>query len=209
MALTKMYITLFAALTSLNAVYGQLSSCPQPAFDYLAPHILPGFSLTKLADGLKHPRQVVVDQAKNLVISSLGDGIVGMKVAYDGAGCPSVTEKKVLVADDGRNFTHSVVLSENGKTLFASTPDYAYAFEYDAGSLSINGEPKTIVKGMANSPKSMSITRAMAVPKEFPHLLMVFRGEDNDTDYRSAEVSGGLYAQTCRSYSPIVLMTTS
>ena len=192
MAPSKMYIALFAALASLNTVYGQLSSCPQPAFSYLPPHILPGFSLTKLADGLAHPRQVVVDKAKNLVISSLGDGIVGMKVAYDGAGCPSVTEKKVLVADNGQNFTHAVVLSKDGKTLFASTPNFAYAYEYDASSLSIKGGPRTIVKGLANSPKSMSITRAMELPKEYPHLLMVFRGGENDTDYRAAEISSGL-----------------
>ena len=200
----KMQALLLAALSSLSLVSAQLSSCPQPAFTYLAPHILPGFSLTKLADGLKHPRQVVVDSAKNLIISSLGDGIVAMKVAYDGAGCPSVSDQKVLVADNGQNFTHSVVLSPDGKTLFASTPNFAYAYDYDAGSMSVTSGPKTIVKDMFISPTSMSITRAMAIPKEYPNLLMVFRGENNDTDYNTLDPSKGLWVTPSLAVSTIV-----
>ena len=193
MAFSNMLGVLCVALCSIGLVKGQLSSCPQPAFEYLPPHILPGFALTKLADGLKHPRQLVVDKAKNLVIASLGDGIVAMKVAYDSAGCPSVGKPKVVVPDNGQNFTHAVLLSEDGKTLFASTPSFAFAWDYDASSMSVTSKPKTIVKNMFISPKSMSVTRAMAIPKEYPHLLMVFRGEDNDTDYRTAETASGLY----------------
>ena len=190
MAFSKTLSFIILSLTYFDLVSTQLSSCPQPAFTYKPPHILPGFLLTKIADGFAHPRQIIVDRDNNLILSSLGDGIVGLKVSYDGTGCPSVTQKKILVPDSGQNFTHSVVLSEDGRTLFASTPSFAYAYEYDANSMAV-GEPKTIVKGMFISPKSLSITRAMAIPRQYPNLLMVFRGEDNDTDYSVLQPSSG------------------
>ena len=193
MLLFTMYGVLAAALTSFSLVQGQLSKCPQPALNYTAPHILPGFSLTKLTDGLKHPRQVVVDHDHNLIVSSLGDGIVAMGVSYDQSGCPAVKERKVLVPDNGQNFTHSVVLSVDAKTLFASTPNYVFAYGYDSATMAVTSGLKTIIKDMAVPEPNLSITRAMAIPSEFPQQLMVYRGEQNDTSYKAiTQDSNGL-----------------
>ena len=179
-----------ALLFFLTLTNGQLSSCPQPKLLYTPPHILPGFSLTKLADNFTHPRQIVVDGNDNLILSSLGDGIIGLRTVYDAAGCPSLRERKVLVPDNGLNFTHSVVLSADDSTLFASTPDVALAWNYDAANLQVNGPAQVIVKGMAMK-DSLSITRAMAVPSQYPDLLLVFRGAANDFDYSTTQLTSG------------------
>ena len=191
MAFLKVVALALAAASSLNHVAGQFSSCPQPKSNVISLHISPGYALTKLVDGLEHPRQLVTDAANNLVVSSLGDGIIGLKIAYDGAGCPSVAEKKVLVPDNGQNFTHAVLLSPDGKTLFASTPEFVFAWDYDAHKVAVTGMAKTIVKGMFISATTLSITRALAIPKEHPGKLMAFRGSEDDKDYSGADPTKG------------------
>jgi hypothetical protein len=42
---------------------------------------------------------------------------------------------------------HGIDLSADGKTLFASTVDVVYAYNYDAASMKV-GAPKTIISGM-------------------------------------------------------------
>ncbi|KAF3921770.1 hypothetical protein AA313_de0201245 [Arthrobotrys entomopaga] len=168
----------------------QLSSCPQPKFTYTPPQILPGFSLTKLADNFTHPRQVIIDRRGQLVISSLGEGLVGLKTSYDSKGCPSVGSKKILVPDNGLNFTHAVLFSSDYKTLYASTPDLAMSWEYDSRLFEVKGEPKVLVKGMALA-NPLAITRAMGIPKKYPNTLLVFRSAEGDDDTAASMISTG------------------
>ncbi|KAK6525350.1 hypothetical protein TWF694_005489 [Orbilia ellipsospora] len=168
----------------------QLSSCPQPKFTYKPPQILPGFSLTKLADNFTHPRQLVIDRRGHLVISSLGQGLVGLKTSYDSNGCPSTTSKKILVPDNGLNFTHAVLFSSDYKTLYASTPDLAMSWEYDSRLFEVKGEAKILVKGMALA-NPLAITRAMGIPKNYPNTLLVFRSSEGDDDTAASKISTG------------------
>ncbi|KAJ6261644.1 hypothetical protein Dda_2442 [Drechslerella dactyloides] len=168
----------------------QLSSCPQPGFRYLPPRILPGFSLTKIAENLTHPRQIIVDRREQLVVSSLGEGLIGFKTTYDSNGCPSATNRKVLVPDNGLNFTHAVLFSSDYKTLYASTPDVALSWEYDSRLFEVRGEAKVLVKGMALK-NPLAITRAMAIPRKYPNLLLVFRSSEGDNDVAASMVSTG------------------
>ncbi|RVD87162.1 uncharacterized protein DFL_005403 [Arthrobotrys flagrans] len=149
-----------------------------------------GFSLTKIADGFAHPRQIAIDKRGQLIVASLGDGLVGLKTAYDSSGCPSATSKKVIVPDQGFNFTHSVLFSSGYKTLYASTPDVALSWEYDSRLFKVNGPAKVLVKGMALR-NPLAITRAMAIPKRYPNLLMIFRSSEGDNDTAASMVSTG------------------
>ncbi|KAF3918202.1 hypothetical protein ABW20_dc0106087 [Dactylellina cionopaga] len=170
--------------------YSQISSCPQPKFRYTPPRILPGFSLTKIAENFTHPRQLVIDRRGQLVVASLGDGIIGLKTAYDSNGCPSATSRKTLVPDNGLNFTHAVLFSHDYKTLYASTPDLAMSWEYDSRLFQVTGGPKVLVKGMALK-NPLAITRAMAIPKKYPNLLLVFRSSEGDNDTDASMISTG------------------
>ncbi|KAK6523074.1 hypothetical protein TWF281_002497 [Arthrobotrys megalospora] len=180
------------ALGALLPSYGfsQLSSCPQPELRYTPPRILPGFSLTKIADGFAHPRQIAIDRRGQLVVASLGDGLVGLKTAYDANGCPSATTKRVIVPDDGMNFTHSVLFSRDYKRLYASTPDLALSWEYDSRLFKVKGTGKVLIKGMALK-NPLAITRAMAIPKRYPNLLLVFRSSEGDNDTAASAISTG------------------
>lgn len=94
------------ALAAVSAA--QLSACPQPNISYEAPLVADGFELTKLVDGLKHPRQVVIDSNHNLLVSSLGDGLIAYPLSESNSSCISAGAQKVMVPDKGRNFTHAV-----------------------------------------------------------------------------------------------------
>ncbi|KAK6331263.1 hypothetical protein TWF696_003323 [Orbilia brochopaga] len=182
-------IVALLALAGLG-VDAQLSSCPQPELRYLAPRILPGFSLTKIAENLTHPRQIVIDRRQQIVVSSLGEGLIGFKTDYDSNGCPSATSRKVLVPDDGLNFTHAVLFSSDYKTLYASTPDLALSWGYDSRRFEVKGEAKVLVKGMALK-NPLAITRVMAIPKRYPNLLLVFRSSEGDDDVAASRISTG------------------
>ncbi|KAF3923814.1 hypothetical protein ABW21_db0201301 [Orbilia brochopaga] len=177
-------------LTLAGQANAQLSSCPQPALRYLPPRILPGFSLTKIAENLTHPRQIVIDRRQQIVLSSLGDGLIGFKTEYDANGCPSATSRKVLVPDNGLNFTHAVLFSSDYKTLYASTPDLALSWSYDSRLFQVKGEAKVLVKGMALK-NPLAITRVMAIPKQYPNLLLVFRSAEGDDDVAASLISTG------------------
>jgi len=192
------FSTCFLALSVLiTNVHGQLSHCPQPELGYTPPVVLPGYSLTKLVGNLSHPRQIITDNNHNLLVSSFGQGILGFTPTFDSNNCPSVTAQKLLIPDDGMNFTHALVLSNDGKTLFASTPDVVLAWEYDAQGMRATSKEKVVVHGML-LPSSLSQTRTMAIPKEYPNILLVFRGELGDVtkslDYGAADAANGRYA---------------
>src|SRR5438105_1992306 len=58
--------------------------------------------------------------------------------------------------------------------------------------MEVKGDLKVLVHGMA-LPGSFSITRAMAVPKEDPDTLLVFRGSYLDNDFAAGQLTSGRY----------------
>lgn len=191
-SISAVFIVLSLLTSNINA---KLSSCPQPAIDYTPPNVLPGYSITKVAGNLTHPRQIISDNQHNLLVSSLGQGILGFVPTFDDDNCPTVTGPKVIVPDNGMNFSHSLVLSREQTKLYASTPDLVLGWDYDVDGNKVCSEEKVVVYGMV-LPGSISITRAMAIPREYPNILLVFRGEYSDFTYESADVSSGLYVNT-------------
>jgi glucose/arabinose dehydrogenase len=107
-----------------------------------------------------------------LVIQN-GKGITVHTMTAD--GCISAT--KTLVA--ANNLNHGIVLSLDGKTLYASTSTTVYSWPYTASSQTV-GTRGTVVTGMYNGGSHTS--RTLLIAPHQPNLLIVSHGSNANFD---------------------------
>jgi glucose/arabinose dehydrogenase len=96
-------------------------------------------------------------------------------------GCFAVS--KTLITQ--RNLNHGIALSEDGKTLFASSATSVFAWSYDSETMVASETSRTVISGMGSRGH---VTRTLAIPPKHPNLLIVSHGSDDNFDYGSADV---------------------
>ncbi|KAH3964132.1 hypothetical protein HBI56_167790 [Parastagonospora nodorum] len=153
-----------------------------------------GWRATKIAGGLTQPRGLVFDTAGNLLVVQNGLGISVHKIGPDGCFAAS----KTLVTQ--RNLNHGIALSEDGKTLFASSATSVFTWSYDSETMIVSETSRTVVSGMGSRGH---VTRTLAIPPKHPNLLIVSHGSDDNFDYGSADI------KTARSCVKVFNMTKS
>lgn len=141
-----------------------------------------GWKATKVAGGLTQPRGVIFDYAGNLLVVQNGLGISVHKIGSDGC----LVSSKTLITQ--RNLNHGIVLSNDGKTLYASSATTVFAWSYDSATMTVTGDSTTIVSGMDSTGH---VTRTLAVPPKHPNLLTVSHGSNDNYDYGSADIKTG------------------
>jgi glucose/arabinose dehydrogenase len=141
-----------------------------------------GWRATKVAGGLTQPRGLIFDTAGNLLVVQNGLGISVHKI--DSNGC--FASSKTLITQ--RNLNHGLALSQDGKTLFASSATSVFAWSYDSATASISGDLRTILSGMDSKGH---VTRTLVVPPKHPNLLIVSHGSNDNFDYGSADMKTG------------------
>ena len=83
---------------------------------------------------------------------------------------------------------HGLELSQDGKTLYASTPEAAYSWEYDPAQATVSNTNQTLVTGMSTSDHT---TRTLLMSQKEPGLLLVSRGSTSNVDLDAAKLSSG------------------
>ena len=83
---------------------------------------------------------------------------------------------------------HAVELSEDGKTLYASSADAVYAWPYDAGAGTLGGDRKTLVQGMRNNDH---VSRTLLLSRKSKSTLLVSRGSAENLDMETQDVKSG------------------
>lgn len=83
---------------------------------------------------------------------------------------------------------HGITLSNDGKTLYASTSDAVYAWEYDASKPSVSSTNQTIVTGMSNGDHT---TRTLLMSDKQPGMLVVSRGSNSNVDIEAETLASG------------------
>jgi glucose/arabinose dehydrogenase len=141
-----------------------------------------GWKATKVAGGLTQPRGLIFDTAGNLLVVQNGLGISAHKIGSD--GCFALS--KTLITQ--RNLNHGIVLSNDGKTLFASSATSVFAWSYDAATMTVSGDSRTVISGMDSRGH---VTRTLAIPPKYPNLLIVSHGSNDNFDYGSADIKTG------------------
>jgi glucose/arabinose dehydrogenase len=141
-----------------------------------------GWKATKVAGGLTQPRGLIFDTANHLLVVQNGLGVSVHEIDPDGCFASS----KTLITQ--RNLNHGIALSQDGRTLFASSATSAFAWGYDPVTMTVSGSSRTVVSGMDSKGH---VTRTLAIPPKHPNLLIVSHGSNDNFDYGSADIKTG------------------
>ncbi|KAH7357665.1 cellobiose dehydrogenase-like protein [Pyrenochaeta sp. MPI-SDFR-AT-0127] len=161
---------------------GVPSSCKDAPASRFPLHTAKGWKATKVAGGLTQPRTLLFDSNGNILVVQNGLGITVHKVGPNGC----LLSSKTIVAQ--RNLNHGIVLSTDGKTLFASSATSVYAWTYDAPTTSVSENSTTIVSGMDTRGH---VTRTLVIPPQHPNLILVSHGSNDNFDYGAADIKIG------------------
>ncbi|KAL8727924.1 MAG: hypothetical protein Q9181_005525 [Wetmoreana brouardii] len=135
-----------------------------------------------VATGLTKPRSIAFDTAGNLMVVESGAGITNLVLQDDGDTCLSVKDRKVVIKNSG------VTLSQDGRTLFASTPEAAYSWSYDPAQSSVSRDNQTLVTNMNTEDHT---TRTLLLSQKAEGILVVNRGSTSNVDLEAELLSSG------------------
>ncbi|KAH0565242.1 hypothetical protein GP486_001370 [Trichoglossum hirsutum] len=195
---TVILATLAAAALVLDPVVAQssTSSCSVLKPSYSAPSVASGYAAAPVATGLTKPRGIVFDSTGRILVLQQNKGIVGLTLNDGGGTCVNVKDKKTVVENENAShkiwsqyvfalfLNHGIVLSSDGKTLYASTSAEVFAWTYDPAT-GTAGTNKTIVKGMDNPDH---ITRTLLLSQKMPGILLVSRGSAENIDEGTTDI---------------------
>ena len=78
-----------------------------------------------------------------------------------------------------------MALSQDGRTLYASTREAAYSWDYDPEQSSVSGTGRTLVDGMNGSSHT---TRTLLMSQKEPGMLLISRGSADNIDLEAASL---------------------
>lgn len=84
---------------------------------------------------------------------------------------------------------HGIALSNDGKTLYASSDADVFAWPYDAVSGTVSAAARTVVRGMAGTGHS---TRTLVMSARRPGMLLVSKGSGENVDARARDAASGV-----------------
>ncbi|KAF1840651.1 soluble quino protein glucose dehydrogenase [Cucurbitaria berberidis CBS 394.84] len=160
-------------------------SCPSLTAQYPAPSVASDYEARLVAQNLDKPRGLIFDNNNNLLVVEREVGVTAFKV--EGAGsCVTLKDKKTVVSDGTLN--HGIELSEDGKTLYASSRESVLKYNYDSTKLSVSDNGQVIVKGMTTDGQ---VTRTLLLSRKSKNTLLVSRGSDENIDLSTVDVNSG------------------
>ncbi|KAH7328192.1 NHL repeat-containing protein [Stachybotrys elegans] len=183
----RMLRSLTAGLLCAAALRPVIAACEerQPAADIQA---APGVGFKLLKNDLRRPRQVIVDSQDNLLVLAQGAGEVWRFVLDDQEGLDVCIDSLSVILSNP-DLTHSLALSADGQTLFASSSEDVYVYPYDPET-GITGDPTVIITGMSDYGDHP--TRTILVPKQNPDLLIVAQGSKANLDEDAINIDSGI-----------------
>ncbi|KAF2495821.1 soluble quino protein glucose dehydrogenase [Lophium mytilinum] len=151
-----------------------------------APSVAPGWDVKVVATGLTSPRGIIFDTSGHLLVVQRNTGIVSLPLTDNGGSCVTAGKPTVVIKD--KTLNHGIELSSDGKTLYASSADIVYAWDYDAANSKNTSKPRQIVTGMSTSDHT---TRTLLVSKQVDNLLLVSRGSTSNLDLEAEDINTG------------------
>ncbi|KAH8709445.1 L-sorbosone dehydrogenase [Beauveria bassiana] len=173
-----------SALLLTGAVSGDCSN--KLAVSYPAPVAAQGWSYQLVANGFTKPRGIQFDKDGGLLVIDAGAGLVHLSLKDDGNTCVSVDKKTTLLVS--RELNHGIALTEDGKTLYASSADKVYEWTYDSKTVTLGDANRTIVTNMSNSDHT---TRTLLLSRKKPGILLVSRGSQSNEDSNAEDLDSG------------------
>ncbi|KAI9839952.1 MAG: hypothetical protein M1819_000144 [Sarea resinae] len=156
---------------------------------YPAPSVASGYEAKLVATGLVSPRSITFDLEGHLLVVQAGNGIVSLSLNDDGGSCISVGSTKQVISSSSLN--HGIALSNDGKTLYASSAEAAFSWDYDSATSQVGTANETLVSGMSTSDHT---TRTLLMSRKQNGTLIVSRGSTANVD-PAAEVESTGHSQ--------------
>lgn len=167
------------------------TTCTNTLAPSSTPVVADGYAVQVIANGFDTPRSLQFDTSGNLLVAQGDGGIVNAKLKDNGGTCLEVESKVDLIPDPvSKELNHGIALSEDGKTLYASSDDTVYSWAYDAEARSVGGEPKVVVTGLVN-PDGGHSTRTLLRSNASPDQLVVVRGSGGNLDLNAGDIETG------------------
>ncbi|PVH82207.1 soluble quino protein glucose dehydrogenase [Cadophora sp. DSE1049] len=175
----KLYASLLL-IASLQVVSTQSVTCNLEP-EYATPVMADGWESRLIVNGLSRPRSILFDTEGALLVVEQRTGIRHLRLADGNGTCLSVQEETNLL-------NHGLALSNDGRTLYASTADVVYAWDYDPARPSLGNERRTVINGMDSGGHT---SRTLLMSQRQPGILVVSRGSDGNVDIETADVISG------------------
>jgi glucose/arabinose dehydrogenase len=192
---------LFLALWTLLAQRALAVNCPnlQPSSTPVASD---GWSAQLIAQDLSKPRGIILDSDGGLLVVQQGAGIARLAFADGGSSCLELTNKTLLINSTlvsaftslyrslltNSQLNHGIALSNDGKTLYASSADSVFSWAYDAKTVTVSDTNQTLITGMSNDDHT---TRTLLMSMKEPGTLVVSRGSMSNIDIEAESLSSG------------------
>ncbi|KAK6335069.1 hypothetical protein TWF718_010511 [Orbilia javanica] len=161
--------------------FAEKRPCPILENSLPAAEVAPGYQAKLAITGLNDPRQILFDKQGRLLVVDRGVGVKQFKVD----GCGLLVNGRTIIEDTRLN--HGITISTDGKTLFASTSDVAYGWNYSTDSGTVSNR-RPLVTGMSSGGHT---TRSLLVPDGNSELLLISVGSDGNFDQGTKEYSSG------------------
>lgn len=148
---------------------------PSAALSLRAPIALSADSAYEpIATGLTAPRHLLVDDYANVLVVDSGRGVVALT---ESASCGG-WEQRLVVNDT----TLNTGIALAGSTLYASSTDALFAYDYDAATIAVTSSaPRTLVAGMGGSSHNTR-TIVLEPGTTTPSWVIMGRGSDGNLD---------------------------
>ena len=182
------FVTALLCIYSIPAVAQSASGCSTTLTptNSIKPSVASGYQAALVATGVSNPRGIAFDSSGNLLVIQSGSGIASLQLQDDGGTCVSVKSQKVVL--EAKALNHGLALSQDGKTLYASTPEAAYSWDYDPVASTVSSTNQTIVNGMSTSDHT---TRTLLISEKVNGTLLVSRGSTSNIDPEAEMLSSG------------------
>ncbi|GAB1315892.1 hypothetical protein MFIFM68171_06102 [Madurella fahalii] len=175
--------------TSPPASSSSAAPCPNALTpSYSPPIAADGWRAQLIATGLSFPRSIKVDSNGALIVVEAGFGITHLTLDDNGGTCLSVSRSRTLVRDRNRQLNHGLELSEDGRTLYASSTENVYSWTYDPDEVAVRDQ-RTLVR---ISPNGGHETRTLLLSQRQPGLLLISQGSDGNIDPEAADRTSGI-----------------
>ncbi|KAK0742325.1 hypothetical protein B0T21DRAFT_434412 [Apiosordaria backusii] len=145
-----------------------------------------GWTAHLLARNLGTARGIKLDDRGGLLVVSSQRGIIHLNVTDRASTCPYVINNTTVVEDDRLN--HGIELSPNGRTLYASSRESVWAWDYDPSNASATNR-REIITNMTNTGH---VTRTLFLSPSHPDLLLVSRGSAENLDPLAIPLENGI-----------------
>ncbi|KAI1814544.1 soluble quino protein glucose dehydrogenase [Poronia punctata] len=175
------------ALLGVVVVRGEVKQLPLPTTCagvsgmHFPGTVSSGWSVMKIAGGLKGVRTVTWDPNGNMLVAESSKGISVHTFGEDGC----INSTATLIANAQLN--HGLAMTPDGKTVYASGERSVWSWTYDAASRTV-ADQKTVVTGMDSG---IHFTRTLMVVRDQPDMLLVQVGSNSNLDMQAAQPATG------------------